>query len=150
MEQIKAMMDEISKGGVFAEDMQKRIDAGDATGIVKAANEHGYVFSHADWLEYLAWGKNLGLEEKRNKEMAPEELDNVVGGGNGTPWSPITGACWFFAGEKQEERYGALRTECKQFACTALIADFSKFYVCGCWGKNQCVNGWHYTNGCNI
>jgi len=147
MEQIKAMFEEISKGGAFADEMQDLIAEGNPSGLVAAAAERGFVFTESDWNEYLEWSKSLSIKEHRNKELTPEELGGVVGG-KGEAWAPVVGECWFHAGSEAEDRYLAMRIRCNQFACTALIRDCTEWHRCGCWGKHQCVNGWHYAHGC--
>ena len=148
MEQIRAMLEKIAEDEILIGDIKRLIENGNIEGVIAALSEKGFVFAESEWQKYFEWSKSLAFSDKQKKELAPEELDGVVGGGLGTPYSPKIAPCWFHAGSEPEYRDDAMRKRCNQFACKALVIEDSLFYQCECWGKDKCVNGWHYANGC--
>ena len=147
MEQIKAMLVEVAKDSAFADEVTALIRDGNTAGIITAAGKKGFVFTQADWREYLAWSKNQDFSDRSGKELAAEKLENIVGGGGFI--NPDKEHCWFHAGSEPEYRDGALRKKCNQFACEAWSFERTGFYLCKCWGEHRCINGWHYAESCD-
>jgi predicted ribosomally synthesized peptide with nif11-like leader len=140
MEQIKAMLDEMSKSGDFAGEMQALINGGNTAAIITAAGKKGFAFTEADWQAFLDWGKSM-TGENQSKELSPDELERVSGGG--TIWDPDTDRCWFFNGNVYAwDKNNVRRKQCKQFACMA--RDFKGGWGrCSCHGTDRCVGNWH-------
>ena len=147
MEQIKAMIAEMSKDKAFGGEMAALMKDGGIAAIIAAAGAKGFVFTEADWQAYIDWSKSLNAGTS-GKELMPEELDNISGGGAGAPWDPQIGDCWFHAADnKVNHRHGRNRVRCSQFACNAMIGAFW-WAQCGCRGTDKCVDNWHYADGC--
>ena len=141
MEQIKAMFEEMAKGGDFAEKMHPIIKAGNASDIIAAAGEKGFGFTEADWQGYMEWSNNLGTKKcdcDACKEVAPEELDVITGG------VLAREDCWFHAsGDTTDKESGRGRGRCNQFACSAFVPEKLTWYQCFCWGSSHCEHNWH-------
>ena len=149
MEQIKAMLDGMSKDTAFAEKMQSLMQNGSTAGIIAAAGKKGFVFTETDWQAYLDWAKKVG---RQSGEISPDELENITGGAGGDVGNVNIGGCWFFASGNAEMKDGHMRKRCRQYACkTNLLGAMAgtSWNQCGCFGTDRCKGSWHYEEGCS-
>ena len=151
MEQIKAMIAEMSTDEVFAGKMTALMEAGNVPAIIAAAGKKGFAFTEADWQEYSNWNEGLS-GEKQSKELSPDELNGISGGGlfsgEGSRWEPYVLNCWFHESGAAEMRDGYMRKRCNQYACVAQKFSSPTWYQCKCWGTDKCKGNWHYAEGC--
>ena len=102
MEHIQKMIKAMSDDAGLRDEISGLVQSGDISDIVEAANKRGYDFDDADWQEYADWSNKLNVN-KESKQISPDELEDVAGGG-GIPEPDLgnmPGECWFYGVDRK-------------------------------------------------
>ena len=142
MEQIKAMLEAMSKDAALNEEAGKLMEKGSIEEFVSAMAKKGFVFTKADWEAFKSTGKS-------KEELTEDSLQTVVGGSiwDGTYFQPIQGRCMaHLADSKSEWKHGEFRYWCSRVSCR--VFETSQWWACRCHGTDKCVDKWHSSALC--